>query len=157
MKSKSKEQLLEHYACKEPTPFIQFDGFDMGPDSDDCVMHADDDGHCIMSCETYELMMSCPTVRVLIPAGVGITPATASAILHKIADIVLDQPQFRFRTEEEIKEEVRGLTEALKTGIWPDIRPEEWTEAEQEAYRRYFSGLVDAAAAEIPGQPNEKR
>jgi hypothetical protein len=84
---KTKRELLEHYATKKPTPFKQWDGFDLGDNIDDC-MHSDKDGHCIMIGLTTELMTSKPEVRVLVPAGAGVSAATAATLLRKIANLI---------------------------------------------------------------------
>jgi hypothetical protein len=89
----TKRELMEHYATKEPTPFAQWDGFDMG-DIDDYVMQSDKDGHCIMGPKlTNELMTTRPTVRVLIPEGESVSAATAATLLHKIADEIQERGQ----------------------------------------------------------------
>ena len=59
----TKEELLEHYAKKEPNLFLQIDGYSKGERSDE---QKDKDGNAISIRDTYELMDSCPDVRVLI-------------------------------------------------------------------------------------------
>lgn len=61
----TKDELLKHYSTKEPHLFYQMDGFFM-PDGGDDVMRSDDDGDCICSGETCELMTGYTNVRVLI-------------------------------------------------------------------------------------------
>jgi hypothetical protein len=79
---KRKIELLKHYAGKDSREFIQWDGFNVGRDGEDCVMHPDDDGHCIFG-QTFrwELMVG-SDARVLIP--VGADPAVTVALLKKI-------------------------------------------------------------------------
>ena len=77
----TKGDLLEHYATKKAKQFVQCDGFALGRDGGDSVMRPDDDGDCLMSGTTHELM-SGSSVRVLIP--VGTDRHTAMRILKKI-------------------------------------------------------------------------
>jgi len=48
----AKQSLLDKYASREPKPFRQFDGWLSG----DAIMGPDDEGHCLFSCQTWELM-----------------------------------------------------------------------------------------------------
>jgi len=122
---KTKRELMEHYATKEPMPFEQWDGFDM-EDVDDYVMQSDQDGHCIMTCLTNELMTTRPAVRVLIPVGgAGVSAATAATLLRKIADSIEErgqiiganyqwvirpyEPNWQLRAEEMVGKRVRFM------------------------------------------------
>lgn len=60
-----KRQLLEKYDSRVPTPFLQMDVFNLGIGQGDCVMAVDDDGHCVMSGTTFELMNGAD-VRILV-------------------------------------------------------------------------------------------
>jgi hypothetical protein len=64
MKRPTKDDLLEHYARKQPKQFTQIDGF-IG----DHVSAPDLDGHSLMSSPTFELMTGNYAVRVLITEG----------------------------------------------------------------------------------------
>jgi hypothetical protein len=79
IKYQTKEQLLAHYKERNPTQFIQFDGFDdLQPDD---VMTVDEDGHSFFSRKTWELMHG-STVRLLVkPAA---SKETVLSLLHKI-------------------------------------------------------------------------
>ncbi len=67
MKRPTKDQLLQHYARRQPQRFTQLDGF-TGVTFDD-VMHPDEEGHALMCGETYELMGGIYAVRLLVTAG----------------------------------------------------------------------------------------
>ena len=88
---KTKDELLKHYSNREPHLFYQMDGF-FEPDGGDDVMHPDDDGDCLCSSETCELMTGITSVRVLI------TPATdkktAIRQLEKIIDWIKRDEHF---------------------------------------------------------------
>lgn len=85
---KTKGELLEHYAGKDPTAFYQFDGF-AGVHGDD-VLRPDDDGDSIMGGGTYELMTGAYAVRVLVTRG---TPeAVAVRLLKKIRKSIKRNP-----------------------------------------------------------------
>jgi hypothetical protein len=87
MKPKSKAELLEHYATREPKAFHQFDGFlEQWGDSVSC----DEDGHGLYGPSlSWELMRGSGDrggVRVLIP--VGTSSADAVKLLRKIIYII---------------------------------------------------------------------
>ena len=71
---KKKHELLEKYADKDVTSFLQYDGFQN--------LHGSSD---IFSIETLELMTG-TDVRVLIPSETQVPKAKVAAILKKIAD-----------------------------------------------------------------------
>lgn len=75
-----KEELLEHYKQKEPNLFVQYDGFDFTDSGGDDFMKPDEDGHCLFSTMTYELMSGAANVRVLI------TPQTPKETILKLLD-----------------------------------------------------------------------
>ncbi len=79
----SKEERLSHYAERDLIEFSQYDGF-AHAGGDDC-MHADEDGHAIMWCQTADLMRG-SDVRVLIRRGID--PAVALALLDKIRESI---------------------------------------------------------------------
>lgn len=60
-----KQELLKHYAQKEPVEFIQFDAFDASGD-DDSIVVPDEDGDCLFYGERFELMSGGWDVRVLL-------------------------------------------------------------------------------------------
>jgi hypothetical protein len=64
MPLKTKEELLAHYAEKDPKQFFQIDGVADMPPGD--IVSVDDDGDAITGGLTHELM-GCGHVRVLIP------------------------------------------------------------------------------------------
>lgn len=76
---KTKKELLNHYATREPKEFYQFDGFDEPTGVVDDA--PDDDGDELWCRRTYELMCSA-TVRILIP--VGTSKKDAVRILRKL-------------------------------------------------------------------------
>jgi len=59
-----KKELLEHYSYRDPFGFIQLDCFTNTPGDD--VMTPDEDGDCLMSGATFDLMTGNTAVRVLI-------------------------------------------------------------------------------------------
>ena len=61
---KTKKEMLDHYAKKEPMLFEQYDGF---KNAGDDVIHPDYDGDSLTVGDTCELMSGYPEVRVLIP------------------------------------------------------------------------------------------
>lgn len=77
------KELLEHYAEKTPNQFYQIDVFDVGPDYDDPVMQPDEEGDCMLGGRVWELMTSCPEVRVLMPVE-NCDPATVVRQLKKV-------------------------------------------------------------------------
>ena len=58
-----KQELLKHYATREPAPFYQMDTF--LDSKGDCVINGDADGNGITARVTFELMQG-PSVRVLV-------------------------------------------------------------------------------------------
>ena len=61
----TKGELLEHYAKKEPNLFLQVDGHGSGEKIDGSEL-IKESGIAVSARDTYELMSSCPDVRVLI-------------------------------------------------------------------------------------------
>ena len=85
-----KAKLLEKYAGKEPSTFLQYDGFDdMGADSYNCP---DSDGDSLWSTTTQELMSGFPAVRILITAGTS--QKTARRLLKKLRRCLKDGGDF---------------------------------------------------------------
>jgi hypothetical protein len=81
MKKATKAELLARYAEKIPCRFAQFDVFTNQGGGDD-VMRPDDDGDCLFSGLTTELMTGLYAVRVLVTEG---TPTSeALRALQKI-------------------------------------------------------------------------
>ena len=64
--AKTKAELLAHYATREPTKFVQIDGW--SPDQCDGVI-TDCGGYGLTGCITHELMTGNPRVRVLVVPG----------------------------------------------------------------------------------------
>ena len=79
---KAKKEKLLHYADRDAENFFQFDAFTEVEPGDD-IVRPDDDGDCLFSGVTTELMSGVP-VRVLIVPGV--TQETALRALKKIQD-----------------------------------------------------------------------
>jgi hypothetical protein len=77
--------LLLKYACREPRRFIQHDAFFPPDDSDDLV-RPDEDGDCILSGRTTELMGSPFSVRVLVEPQAD--PGMVARMLRKIAGYI---------------------------------------------------------------------
>jgi hypothetical protein len=78
----TKAELLDHYATREPTRFLQFDAFaNVGPDT---IVRPDQDGDSLFRTETFELMTGLPAVRVLITPGTS--KEKALQLLDKIKD-----------------------------------------------------------------------
>lgn len=71
-KNTMKGEKLLHYFERDPVRFIQYDGFININESDDDLMRSDQDGDCLFSSETIELMTGSVQVRLLIVPG---TPA----------------------------------------------------------------------------------
>tara|TARA_B100000315_G_scaffold235154_1_gene249822 strand:+ start:3764 stop:4186 length:423 start_codon:yes stop_codon:yes gene_type:complete len=84
IKNSTKANLLAKYANKEPNPFIQLDGFNEDGEVD--LMRPDEDGYCLTGGSTYELMTTCPEVRVLIKPKTD--KKTLVALLSKITNWV---------------------------------------------------------------------
>jgi hypothetical protein len=84
MKEPTKEELLRHYAEKEPHRFIQYDGFyDVSPEE---VLPSDEFGLAVILGETYELMSGAYGVRVLVEPD---TPReTVLALLSRISAVI---------------------------------------------------------------------
>jgi hypothetical protein len=101
--AKSKEKLLQHYKHKKPTLFVQYDGFNL-PNGGDYVMIPDQEGHCVMSRLTYELMSGMTDVRVLITPEAS--KETVIQLLRKIMDLIKENDSYRL----EAKEELRKIT-----------------------------------------------
>jgi hypothetical protein len=81
--SKPKKDKLLHYAGREAVNFFQFDAF-TGVEPGDGIVRPDDDGDCLFSGVTTELMTGGVSVRVLIVPGT--TQKTAARALKKILD-----------------------------------------------------------------------
>lgn len=100
-----KQELLSHYAARDPQSFFQFDAFtDV---IEDCVMRPDPEGDCVMSGVTQELMTGVYAARVLITPGTS--PEKAGALLHKIAHYITEDG-FTF-----YQAELERVTTARKT------------------------------------------
>ena len=91
MMDEIKRDLIRDYGEREPKHFRQIDGFHM-PGGGDSVMRPDDDGHCIMGGDTWELMRGA-SVRVLVPSGENTPPADVAGMLRKIADWIEQDPK----------------------------------------------------------------
>jgi len=63
----TQDQLLQHYARRQPKRFTQIDGFTAV--KDDYVMKGDPEGHALTGGETFELMTGVYAVRLLITEG----------------------------------------------------------------------------------------
>lgn len=85
----AKVRLLRRYARKEPTHFLQVDGFN--PSTDLLTDLRDPDGDEIMALRKHELMTGADPVRVL--ALPGSDPQVVSRILRKIADWIESKPE----------------------------------------------------------------
>ena len=94
---KSKQGILEHYKRKEPSLFIQYDGF---YEPEDPTALPDDDGHAIFSRLTYELMSGGPAVRVLI------TPETSEETIIKLLDKIKESIKKYGLEQNEVKKEL---------------------------------------------------
>lgn len=76
-----KQELLAHYATRDPQGFYQLDGFhDDNPSRTDVITH-DADGDAVIAGVTYELMTGVYAVRVLVTAGTS--EADALRLLKK--------------------------------------------------------------------------
>ena len=85
-----KAKLLEKYAGKEPSTFLQYDGFaDVEPDD---VMRPDSDGDDMSLTTQQELMSGIPAVRILITAGTS--QKTARRLLKKLRRWLKDDNDF---------------------------------------------------------------
>ena len=80
---KTKGELLEHYSKKEPNLFLQLDGDSSGEKIKDGEVIGQS-GIAISARDTYELMSSCPDVRVLI------NPNTRKEDIEKILTTIID-------------------------------------------------------------------
>lgn len=142
-----KTMLLKHYSEREPTGFLQFDGFADAPEGDD-IIHPDDDKDWIGGGSTYELMHGA-NVRVLI--RLGTKHGEALRLLKKITDwIVRDKDQFDNRMDElrkglptavNIEEAVTRAksevaAEVLKA-MEPDVSKRVWAVIEPHKPRSY--------------------
>lgn len=84
-----KVELLRHYATKEPTLFLQVDGFNPSTGALDDLQ--DPDGDEIISWRKRELMTGPNAVRVLVKPDAN--PATVVRILGKVADWIEREPE----------------------------------------------------------------
>jgi hypothetical protein len=82
----NKMELLKKYSQKSVHQFIQIDGFNL--DGRDDALKPDKDGDSLMPCETWELMSSCPPVRILIPAGNPPDKHVVARLLRKIVAVI---------------------------------------------------------------------
>lgn len=95
MKSKSKKELLDHYATRDPVTFYQLDGFADGAMDD--MGGSDEDGDAVYWGVTQELMTGVYNVRVLVTDG---TPdAAALRLLRKILAGIEEHTLGWFRAE----------------------------------------------------------
>ena len=86
--NKTKGDLLEHYARREPKAFVQIDCW-YGGKMDDDIFHADAAGRTVTSGRVEELMLG-TDVRILIePDG---DPKEVVALLREAADMIVGQP-----------------------------------------------------------------
>lgn len=77
-----KVRLIKHYCSREPTQFVQFDGFLGKPnDKSDSVVQFDEEGHSLLSGVTWELMHGAD-VRVFVKPSTP--PKHAAKLLRKI-------------------------------------------------------------------------
>jgi hypothetical protein len=83
--SHTKLKLLEKYASKPVTTFMQTDCFVDNPPSG-VALRGDADGDAVMTGSTQELMSTCPPVRILIPTSPMPDRQQAARLLRKIAD-----------------------------------------------------------------------
>lgn len=80
---RNREELLAHYARRQVTEFVQYDGAaDQKPD---CAQTPDDDGDVVRMGRTTELMHGYP-VRVLVKPDTS--PADAARLLRKMATTI---------------------------------------------------------------------
>ncbi len=113
----AKKELLEHYEERNPKLFHQYDGHDVGGGDD--VMHPDEDGHCIMSSDTYELMYAAD-VRVLISPGT--TRETTVTLLNKIKDFIQSNDYWDKKTlktrekEDKVNEVKKTISASISAG-----------------------------------------
>jgi hypothetical protein len=87
--AKTKAELLEHYARKEPKHFYQFDGWEKSEDPFT--------GGGLTMGETWELMSGVPGIRVLLPDHT--TQTEAVTMLRQILDYIEQYPPRRFAQE----------------------------------------------------------
>jgi hypothetical protein len=83
MKMKTKDELLAHYAKREPKQFVQYDGW-ADCEGDAVLDSGDGSGYGMATGITHELMRGSNVVRVLIPPDTA--PADAVTLLRRIAD-----------------------------------------------------------------------
>lgn len=85
VETRLRAKLLEHYADKTPNLFLQYDAW-AHIEEDDFVLNPDGDGDCLLSSETFELMSTRPSLRVLIhrgpDKGLSTSPATKADLLR---------------------------------------------------------------------------
>ncbi len=108
VETKLQAKLLEHYADKTPNLFLQYDAW-AHIEEDDFVLNPDGDGDCLLSSETFELMSTRPSIRVLIhrgpDKGLSTSPATKADLLR-----LLDKVRASIARESD--EEFAGITDA---------------------------------------------
>lgn len=80
-----KSELLKHYGQGKPVLFCQVDGF-TNVQPGDCIMGADDERHCVLQTEAYELRNTSHAVRLQIRQGTS--NAEAVALVQKILAFV---------------------------------------------------------------------
>jgi hypothetical protein len=84
MNRPTKDQLLAHYAKRQPKRFTQIDGFtEVLPYE---VLAGDPDGHSVSTGETFELMSGAYAIRLLITEGTE--KVQALALLDKIKSAI---------------------------------------------------------------------
>lgn len=104
-KKPTQEDLLKHYANRDPRRFIQFDCF-CNVEPGDPIIVPDNDGDSEFILETYELMSGEPTVRILILPGT--TKKDAIRVLRKTAARIVS---------EEIELQVNSVQVNMPCGI----------------------------------------
>ena len=84
-----KGEKLLHYSKRDPKKFIQIDGFTK-MDGDN-VTPPDNDGDCLFTSETIELMTGNPDVRLLIVPGTN--PYHIIRLLSKMVICIFSNPE----------------------------------------------------------------
>jgi hypothetical protein len=100
-----KEELLKHYAKKEPKTFYEYDGFIGFQSGSDDVITVDEDGDFLSGGTTQELFSGAYAMRLLIRPGTE--KSVVLRLLGKMADWIKDDPDFdkdgrRLRHEEAV-------------------------------------------------------
>lgn len=118
MLPQSKEELLAHYATREPVSFVQVDGFSHGQIGGPIGIHNDDPDHDdIWWGLTQELMSGFWDVRILIPTHAN--SADVIRLLEKMMDSIkrgglLTEKDLTYSSEE-VKGSVADQLEFMKS------------------------------------------